>query len=162
MFKKRVLSLISLILVLGLIFTGCVNNTETDADTDEPVETEETVDVEEVEENEEAINSNTGEKGQPEENVGAEVYEGTAKGHNGDIKVAVTIEGREITDLELVEHEETDGHWEDAFDTIKNHLLEHQDLDVDAVAGATVTSDALVEAIKDALKDTDIYDITAN
>ncbi len=57
-----------------------------------------------------------------------------------------------ITDIEVVYHNETKGVSTNAMDIIISSIIEKQTLDVDTVTGATVTSKALINAVKDAIE----------
>lgn len=80
------------------------------------------------------------------------VYEGEGDGRNGKVKVAVTLDDKGITEIKLGEHEETDGFWEKALEGVSKAIIDGQTLKVDAVAGATLTSNGLVVAVAEALK----------
>ncbi len=96
-----------------------------------------------------------------EENVAPEVeggykdgvYEGTGKGNGGDIKVEVTVEGGNIVSISLTEHSETEGIYEAAEKGVIEEIIKTQSTEVDAVSGATVTSNGIMEAVADAVKD---------
>lgn len=81
------------------------------------------------------------------------VYEGTGKGNNGDIKVEVTVEGGNITSVVLKEHGETEGIYEAAEKTVTADIIKKQSAEVDAVSGATNTSNGIMEAVANALAD---------
>ena len=82
----------------------------------------------------------------------AGTYEGTAAGRNGDIKVAVTLdENGTITDIEVKEQSETEGVGTPAFDKLIPEMVEGNTVAVDAMATATITSEGLIEAVKNAL-----------
>ncbi len=78
-------------------------------------------------------------------------YTAEADGKDGKIKVEVTFSETEITDIKVVSQTETDGIGSTALDTIKEQVLGGQTLAVDAVSGATETSDGLLAAIEDAV-----------
>lgn len=80
------------------------------------------------------------------------VYEGTGKGNNGDIKVEVTVEGGNITSVVLKEHGETEGIYEAAEKTVVADIIKKQSAEVDAVSGATNTSNGIMEAVANALE----------
>ncbi|MGZ9585868.1 FAD-dependent oxidoreductase [Paenibacillus marinisediminis] len=82
----------------------------------------------------------------------AGTYTGTAKGNNGPIKVEVVFSEDRITSIEIKEHNETPGIYEKAAERIPADIVEHQSLGVDAVSGATVVSNAIVEAVADAVQ----------
>ncbi len=81
------------------------------------------------------------------------VYEGVTTGHNGgDLVVQVTVEGNKIVKVEVLEHTETDGIADPAFDTVPNAIVENNGSSVDTVSGATVTSKAIQKAVDNALE----------
>jgi urocanate reductase len=80
-------------------------------------------------------------------------YEGSAKGLYGDIVMSVQIDKGKILSIEVVEHSESPGITDAAFDRIPKSIVEKQGVDgIDTMAGATVTSDAIIEAVTNALK----------
>ncbi len=79
------------------------------------------------------------------------VYEGSANGMGGAVKVAVTVSGGKITAVEVVEQNETAGISDPAIEQMPAKIVDAQSTDVDAVASATVTSEAIKEAVKAAL-----------
>ena len=79
------------------------------------------------------------------------VYEGSANGMGGAVKVAVTVEDGKISDVEVLEHKETAGISDPAIEQIPQAIVEAQSTDVEAVTGATVTSEAITEAVAAAL-----------
>ena len=79
-------------------------------------------------------------------------YTGTGTGYNGDIQIELVVSGGKVTDLKAVEHKETDGISDGAFEGIKDQLLEKQSAEkLDTVSGATGTSKGLIEAVNEAL-----------
>ena len=82
----------------------------------------------------------------------AGTYEGTGEGRNGDIKVAVTLdEEGKITNIEVEEQSETEGVGTPAFDKLIPEMVEGNTVAVDTMATATLTSEGLIAAVKDAL-----------
>ena len=86
-----------------------------------------------------------------EEATGEATSEGTAKGHNGDIKAVVTFDGDKISKIDL-EHEETEGLGDKAADSLVEKIVANNSVSVDTVSGATVTSAALIDAVKAAIE----------
>lgn len=74
-------------------------------------------------------------------------YEGTGLGNNGEIKVRVTLDENEITDIQVVEHKETTGIGDNALASIIPDVIANQSLGVDMIGGATNTSKGLIEAV---------------
>ena len=89
----------------------------------------------------------------PEENqvTEAEGYKGTAEGFGGEMIVEVMVEDAEINDIKIIDHEETEDYAEPAFKQITENILNNQHTDVDVVSGSTVTSEAFIEAVEEAL-----------
>lgn len=79
-------------------------------------------------------------------------YEGTGKGNNGDITVEVVVEGGNITSVTLKEHAETEGLYEAAEKNVVESIIKTQSAEVDAVSGATNTSNGIMEAVAKALE----------
>ncbi len=79
-------------------------------------------------------------------------YIGEDRGIGGPIKVLVTMKDDKITNIEVVYHNETRGVSTNAIDTVIKSIIENQTTDVDAVSGATVTSKALINAVKKAVE----------
>jgi len=69
----------------------------------------------------------------------------------GDLYVKVTMEGDKIANVEVVEHKETEGISEPAIEQVPKAIVAAGSTEVDGVSGATVTSDAIKEAVGDAL-----------
>src|SRR5699024_602126 len=82
-------------------------------------------------------------------------YESTTNGHNGDLSVSVTVEDEEIANVEVTDHEETEDMSEvvEALEDIPANIVEKNSTDVDAIAGATVTSNAIKTAVGEALEE---------
>lgn len=76
---------------------------------------------------------------------------GTAKGYGGDVNVTVKIKGNDITSVEAVGEKETQGVGSNAIDQLPDKIEEADSTDVDVVSGATVTSNAIKEAVNKAL-----------
>ncbi len=82
----------------------------------------------------------------------AGTYKAEAQGKDGLIQVEVTFSDTKITDIRILSQTETAGLGDDALNTIKGKVLEGQTLAVDAVSGATESSNGLLAAIEDAVK----------
>lgn len=80
-----------------------------------------------------------------------DVYEGVGQGRIGPIKVAVTLEDGVITAVEVLEHTETVGVCELPIEQIPAAIVAHQSLKIDAVTGATGTSEGILSAVAQAL-----------
>lgn len=79
-------------------------------------------------------------------------YTGVGAGKNGDITVEVTFSADKIERITVVSHSETPSLSDAAIANIPTQIVESQSLGVDAVSGATYTSDGIVAAVADAVK----------
>lgn len=78
-------------------------------------------------------------------------YVGEGQGLFGPVKLEVKVAGGKITEINVLEHSETPGISDAAFNGVIPAIIEAQSVDVDTVSGATITSNAIIEAVKDAL-----------
>ena len=78
-------------------------------------------------------------------------FTGAGNGRNGEVKVDVTFADGAITDVVVSEHEETPGVADPALETIPGLIVESQSVEVDSVAGASMTSDAIKAAVSEAI-----------
>lgn len=76
----------------------------------------------------------------------------SAQGINGPVTVEVTATSDEIIDVTVTEHAETDGIGSVAAEELPSAIVEAQSLQVDGVSGATITSNAIKEAVRSALE----------
>ncbi len=80
----------------------------------------------------------------------AGTYSATVTGMH-EMTVNVTVSETEILDIQI-DHQETSGVGEPAVESIPAEILEIQGLGVDVVSGATLTSNAVIEGVKECLK----------
>lgn len=80
----------------------------------------------------------------------AGTYTASAMGRNGEVSVTVTLSEDAVTDIEVVS-EETESIGGVAMEELKGRILENQSLGLDAVAGATLSSEAFLQAVSDAI-----------
>ena len=81
----------------------------------------------------------------------AGTYEAEGTGIGGAVKVAVTVSETAIEKVEVLAHNETAGICDPAIERIPAAIAEKQSLAVDTVAGATITSKAILAAAEAAL-----------
>ncbi|MBO4876458.1 MAG: 4Fe-4S binding protein [Ruminococcus sp.] len=79
------------------------------------------------------------------------VYTGTGTGFRGETKVTVTVENGEITDITVNSCQDDKQFFSSAESGVISEILQSQDTDVDAVSGATFSSNGIKEAVADAL-----------
>ena len=80
--------------------------------------------------------------------VGATAYQVTVEGHNGPLTVVAEVTEGTITSVEVTEHEETEGLADPALTDVPAAIVESNSTDVEVVTGATVTSEAIIEAVE--------------
>lgn len=80
------------------------------------------------------------------------VYPGKAGGHNGPMRVVVTVEDGRISEIEVVAHKES-RRGRKAIEEMPRRIVKADRLDVDAVTGATSTSRTIKAAVRSALKE---------
>lgn len=110
---KKILSLLSALLMLASIMVGCANQTGTKTD--------------------------------------AETLKGVGKGFGGEVTVTVTKEGDKIVNVEAVGENETEGVGTKAIQQLPQAIVNADSTDVDVVGGATITSNAIIYAVNNAL-----------
>ena len=82
----------------------------------------------------------------------AGTYSASATGMGGDVKVSVTFSDDKILSVKVVSHNETPGVGDVAVEKLPGKIVEEQSLNVDAVAGASITSNAILTAVEDCVK----------
>ena len=85
---------------------------------------------------------------------------GQAQGYGGTLTVRVTTEGGAITNVEVTEHSETEGVGTRAIEALPQAIVTANAWQVDTVSGATVTSNAIMTAVADAMGQTITADAT--
>ncbi len=76
---------------------------------------------------------------------------GEAQGYGGTLRVTVTMNGSDITNVTVTEHNETEGVGTRAIDALPEAIANADSVEVDIVSGATVTSNAIKEAVRNAM-----------
>ena len=74
-------------------------------------------------------------------------YTETGVGIHGDVSVEVVVKDAKIASVVVKEHSETPGISDLAISSIPEKIVETQSLAVDVVSGATITSNAIIEAV---------------
>ena len=78
-------------------------------------------------------------------------YEASAEGHNGAVHVSVTVSEDKIENVEVKDNSETRGLSDPAIQLIPSQIVEYQTLSTDVVSGATYTTVAIREAVKNCI-----------
>ena len=87
-------------------------------------------------------------------------YSATAKGIGSDVKVTMTFDEHSITDVQIDVSGETPDIGGKIGSEMQNAILVSQSADVDAVSGATVTSDAIRKAAADCISQASGQEVT--
>lgn len=88
----------------------------------------------------------------PEVELGENEYLGVShNGMGGDVYVKVTKDGDTIANIEVIQHSETPGISDPAFETVPAVIVAANSTEVDGASGATISSNAIKEAVNDAL-----------
>lgn len=76
-------------------------------------------------------------------------YTAVGTGIGGDVEVIAEVKDGEIVSITLGQHSETEGIFEGAVDGVIPEIIKGQTTEVDTVSGATITSNAIIEAVED-------------
>ncbi|MBS5492628.1 MAG: FAD-dependent oxidoreductase [Sutterella wadsworthensis] len=79
-------------------------------------------------------------------------YTGVGQGKNGDVTVELQVTGGKLAAVRVVKHVETPGISDAAMTQFPQRVVDAQSLNVDAVSGATLTSDGIRNAVADAIR----------
>ena len=88
-------------------------------------------------------------------------YTSSAKGIGSDVKVTMTFDETSITDVQIDVSGETPEIGGKIGESMQNAILSGQTADVDAVSGATVTSDAIRTAAADCIQQASLGEVKA-
>lgn len=78
-------------------------------------------------------------------------YIGEAQSFGGTVRVKVTMDGDMIANINVLSHSDTAGICNAAYDTIPDAIVNANSTSVDAASGATISSNAIMKAVEDAL-----------
>jgi len=79
------------------------------------------------------------------------MYTGTGSGFNGDITVSVTVSDGNISAIDVTDQKETPAYWKEAEQIIPDIISANGTEGVDAVSGATFSSEGIKKAVDNAL-----------
>lgn len=79
-------------------------------------------------------------------------YTGTGSGRNGEITVELTVKAGKLATVNVVRHGETAGISDAALARVPAEIVAQQSTTVDAVTGATMTSEGIKAAVADAIR----------
>lgn len=79
------------------------------------------------------------------------IYSGTGNGFRGETEVSVIVEDEKISDISIVSYQDDEQFFSRAEGTVISEIIQNQDINVDAVSGATFSSNGIKEAVANAL-----------
>ena len=79
-------------------------------------------------------------------------YTGVGQGRNGELTVEVKVDAGKLSAVRVVKHVETVGISDAAVKQMPARIVDAQSLKVDAVSGATLTSEGIRTAVADAIR----------
>ncbi|MFA5088300.1 MAG: FMN-binding protein [Candidatus Omnitrophota bacterium] len=107
----------------------------------------------------EMVEDSDGTEGAPEPglvNAGepppAQLYDGIYEGSNSQVDVTVSVLNGKIIDIKILNHRGGGDQYRDMLKPLLDSMVRKQSTELDGVSGATVSSQALKEAVEDALK----------
>lgn len=84
-------------------------------------------------------------------NVKDGVYYGEASGYRPGLKVEVTVKDKKITDITIVDNNETPKWYNRVVPYLTDKIVEKNTVNVDTISGATRTSVGIINAVRNAL-----------
>ena len=78
-------------------------------------------------------------------------YEASSEGYGGLLTVRISIENGKLTDIKIISHNETEEYFKKALAVI-DEILRKGSVNVDSVSGATISSNAIKDAVAKALQ----------
>lgn len=85
-------------------------------------------------------------------NIQDGTYIGSGEGYKGEVKVEAVFSNGMITSLNVVEENETETWSDAAIQNVPKYIQDTQSINVDTQSGATITSQAIIDATKDAIE----------
>ena len=82
----------------------------------------------------------------------AGTYSASANGKNGPINVEVVFTDDKIESIKILGQNETSGISDEAIEKLPDKIISDQSLAVDGISGATVSSNAILAAVEDCVK----------
>ncbi len=79
-------------------------------------------------------------------------FTGTASGYHGTVKVSVTIKNNKIKTIKILENHDDAAYFNRAKGILLPLMIKKQSTNIDAVSGATFSSNGIIKAVRNALK----------
>ena len=84
-------------------------------------------------------------------------FVGTAAGYHGTVKVSVTIKKNKIKSIKILENHDDAAYFNRAKGILLPLMVKKQSTNVDAVSGATFSSNGIIKAVRNALSKAAVY-----
>lgn len=156
--KIKLVTLIFVILIVSVFAAGCSSATTNESQT--PSESPAPTESPSIDDSQPPSESPASDESQvPSETPAtADYIDGTYEGSSDagispGLKVSVIVKEGNIIEVDILEHDETQGIGTKAIEEIPALIIEAQSTEVDAVAGASMTSEAIKEAVNNALSE---------
>ncbi|MEO3944269.1 FAD-binding protein [Gorillibacterium sp. CAU 1737] len=131
---------ISLVLASSLLLSACNSDTTKEAGEESPTAGQ--------------VSPSVAPSSAPVQQYKEGTYTGIGKGKNGEVKVEVTFSKNKIESVVIQgENGETKGISDAALERIPAQIVDQQSLAIDSVAGASMTSNAILEAVAAAVQE---------
>ncbi|MCT6889429.1 MAG: FMN-binding protein, partial [Lactobacillus sp.] len=84
------------------------------------------------------------------------IIKATADGRNGQIDFDIKVGNNQIADINVTKTAETPGIFNQVVGKLKKNIINNQSFDVDAISGASIMTQAMLDSGKKALKANDV------
>ena len=85
------------------------------------------------------------------ENLETGVYKSIGVGFGGPMLIEVTVEMNKLSKIKVISHKETSGYHEEVYKNMGREIIDTQNLNVDTISGATVTSRGFLSGVKNSV-----------
>ena len=80
------------------------------------------------------------------------IYTGSADAFRGDVEVQVTVENQKVKNISILSYCDTEEYFFKAAPIVIQQMEDEQSLNIDAVSGATYSSNGIIHAVANALE----------
>lgn len=84
-------------------------------------------------------------------NLDIKLIDGTYQGSFSSVVVLVTVKDEKVEGIKIISHTTNSNKYENLVSRVSNEIIACQSTNVDAVSGATISSENVIKAVEDAL-----------
>lgn len=84
-------------------------------------------------------------------NIETGVYQSIGVGFGGPMLIEVTVDENKLSKIRVISHKETSGYHEEVYKNMGQEIIDTQNLNIDAISGATVTSRGFLSGVKNSV-----------